>query len=378
MADTGKTVVNTLRSNRIGLIVGLTLGILAGVILLVIIAVYWIGPGRLGRIVLRNGVPGEYDDLEQLLRDEAQLIDTLDESAQHSYYRAKAFQELHPPNSISTDISLSQFLTIQEKGVSAWEFEPDLQVTNCFVECRTEVLFYDSECSVQTNLPIPKQNDVIYWEAKIFEKPDTTLIAIGLASKPYPLFRLPGMNRHSYAYYSDATRRESQPFYAKSYAVEFFQGDVIGVGYRPRNGSIFFTRNGKRFEDIIHNARMNLFPTIGANGPCTVHVNFGQSGFVFIEANVKKWGLAPMAGSLAPPPAYGTEQDSLLLESGQHSNNEPTRESEEHSSRSNYHQFRENESRFSDQRENSGEISLSSIRRKDVSPPPYSTSTSTS
>lgn len=39
-------------------------------------------------------------------------------------------------------------------------------------------------------------------------------------------------------------------------------------------------------------------------------------GFVFIEANVKKWGLAPMTGSLAPPPPYGSEAGSILLESG--------------------------------------------------------------
>lgn len=60
----------------------------------------------------------------------------------------------------------------------------------------------------------------------------------------------------------------------------------------------------------------NFFPTIGANGSCSVHVNFGQMGFVFIEANVKKWGLAPMTGSLAPPPPYGSEQGSILLETG--------------------------------------------------------------
>lgn len=45
-------------------------------------------------------------------------------------------------------------------------------------------------------------------------------------------------------------------------------------------------------------------------------MNFGQSGFVFIEANVKKWGLAPITGSLAPPPPYGSEQGSILLEAG--------------------------------------------------------------
>ncbi len=92
---------------------------------------------------------------------------------------------------------------------------------------------------------------------------------------------------------------------------------MIGVGYRPRTGSVFFTRNGKKLDDVAHGLKtQNFFPTVGANGPCTVHVNFGQSGFVFIEANVKKWGLAPMTGSLAPPPPYGSEQGSILLEAG--------------------------------------------------------------
>lgn len=37
---------------------------------------------------------------------------------------------------------------------------------------------------------------------------------------------------------------------------------------------------------------------------------------MFVEANVKKWGLAPVQGTLAPPPAYGFEAGSLLLERG--------------------------------------------------------------
>lgn len=89
------------------------------------------------------------------------------------------------------------------------------------------------------------------------------------------------------------------------------------MGYRPRTGTLFFTRNGKKLDDVAHGLKtQNFFPTVGANGPCQVHVNFGQMGFVFIEANVKKWGLAPMTGSLAPPPPYGSEQGSILLEGG--------------------------------------------------------------
>lgn len=31
-------------------------------------------------------------------------------------------------------------------------------------------------------------------QAKMFEKPPTTMVAIGVATKPYPQFRLPGKN----------------------------------------------------------------------------------------------------------------------------------------------------------------------------------------
>lgn len=103
-----------------------------------------------------------------------------------------AFVQANPPETQMTDISLSQFLAIQEKGVSAWEFEPELEIANCFVEARTEIEFFDSVCTVQSNLPVPKQNEVYYWEAKIYDKPDISQISIGMTTKPYPLFRLPG------------------------------------------------------------------------------------------------------------------------------------------------------------------------------------------
>ena len=87
----------------------------------------------------------------------------------------------------------SELIVARASGVSAWEFEPELEIANCFVEARTEIEFFDSECSVLSNLPLPKQNEVYYWESKIYDKPDTSMISIGVATKPYPLFRLPGM-----------------------------------------------------------------------------------------------------------------------------------------------------------------------------------------
>ncbi|KAG1463487.1 hypothetical protein G6F56_005271 [Rhizopus delemar] len=151
----------------------------------------------------------------------------------------------------------------------------------------------------------------------MFEKPDSTIVSVGVATKPYPSWRLPGWNRYSMGYFSNnGYKYFSSPFNGKPHGLSFKHGDVIGVGYRHRTGSIFFTRNGRKLEDAYTGIRWNLFPTIGANGPCQVHVNLGQRGFVFVEANVKKWGLAPSQGTLSPPPAYGTERDTVLLAMG--------------------------------------------------------------
>lgn len=302
---------------------GILIGILsafssAAFVAIIFAIVYFFRYTSRGRIFLdRIGRPGEYDDEQAFAREEAEALEGMDDLQRAEYQRAKAFVIANPPESMPTDISLSQFLAIQEKGVSAWEFEPELEIANCFVEGRTEIEFFDSECSVQSNLPVPKQNEVYYWEAKIYDKPDATTMSIGMTTKPYPLFRLPGFHRYSVAYTSTGHRRHNQPFTPAPYGPQYMQGDVVGVGYRPRTGTVFFTRNGKKLEDVVHGLRsQNLFPTVGANGPCTVHVNFGQMGFVFIEANVKKWGLAPMTGSMAPPPPYGSEQGSILLEAG--------------------------------------------------------------
>ena len=108
------------------------------------------------------------------------------------------FQTQYPPNSLPTDITLSQFLSIQEKGVSAWAFEPDYELMPALlVHARTELTFLpapSTSSSVQSNLPLPKLNEVYYWEVKMFDLPETTAVAIGLATKPYPWFRLPGLS----------------------------------------------------------------------------------------------------------------------------------------------------------------------------------------
>lgn len=193
-------------------------------------------------------------------------------------------------------------------------------MNSLLVHARTEITFLPDPASsscVQSNLPLPKLNEVYYWEVKMFDLPETTTVSVGLATKPYPPFRLPGYNRYSVAYHSNGDKSHNYPFMSSPFGPRLKEGDVLGVGYRPRTGTVFFTRNGRKMEDaFIGLSRWNLFPTIGADGPCSVHVNLGQVGFVFIEANVKKWGLAPSVGTLAPPPAYGSERGSILLDVG--------------------------------------------------------------
>ncbi|KAG1870035.1 SPRY-domain-containing protein [Suillus subluteus] len=272
------------------------------------------GPTDMSREELMNGEGG----LEGV---ESRWLESVSENVRRSYLRAKDYQLQYAPNSEPTDITLSQFLSIQEKGVSAWSFEPDYETINSLlVHARTEITFLPDPASascVQSNLPLPKLNEVYYLEVKMFDLPETTTVAVGLATKPYPSFRLPGLNLFSVAYHSSGDKCYNYPFTASPFGPLLKEGDILGIGYRPRTGTVFFTRNGRKMEDaFIGLNRYNLFPTIGADGPCSVHVNLGQAGFVFIEANVKKWGLAPTVGTLAPPPAYGSERGSILLDVG--------------------------------------------------------------
>ena len=302
-------------SSPAALVVGLLTGFGAMLLIIALVLVIYFRFVRTGRIRLTGYYsPGALDDEAQIAEDEIRGVETLDDYQREQYYRAKEYMAAFGPDSVRTDITLSQFLSIQEKGVSAWEF---IAIDDqCRVNSRTELTFLGPECCIHTNLPLPRQNEVYYWEVKIHDKAPDTLISIGLTSKPYPPFRLPGYIKTSFAYFSDSTRRLSQPFDDRQYGQEMMTGDVVGCGYRPRSGSIFFTRNGKKIEDVAYGQRMNLFPAIGALGQCTLHVNLGQMGFVFIEGNVKKWGLAPMVGTLAPPPQYGIEGQSILLEQG--------------------------------------------------------------
>lgn len=235
---------------------------------------------------------------------------------------------------------------INEEGAYAWEFQPDSNLPNdtVIVENKTEVTFlnYNYEASVMTNLPIPRINRVYYCEFKIFELSgnsndsaasggshhleDGETISFGLSTSPYPYFRLPGKHHHSIAYDSNGSRRFNDSFALDPALRTLFprleKGDVVGIGYRSNSGTVFFTRNGKKLKEDSVGGHVKgwkfkyIYPIIGANIPCKIHVNFGTYGFVYIEANVKKWGYAKSNGMKLPPPSYEEYGQDTLLESG--------------------------------------------------------------
>ncbi|OWB63785.1 hypothetical protein B5S29_g4794 [[Candida] boidinii] len=342
------------------------------------------------RIRLTNELPGAYDDAELEAEEDRRALDELIPNEQELYFQSKDYIKLNPIN--NEELTLSQLLSIQEKGVNAWEFKPHFETNNEIIiknGIELEFLNENTELSVQTNYPLPKNNEVYYYECKIYELDDSfndntqdqdqdqikqdqitmnnenpfadlseddvliegasnsvqpgtlssssnnhsnhnieSILSIGFATKPYPFFRLPGRNRFSISYDSNGDRRYNQPFKLDSKTglkifPKILKGDVIGIGYRTRTGTIFFTRNGKKLSEtkigghIKNFKNLNIYPIIGSNNKCKIQVNMGSMGYVFIEGNVKKWGFGPIEGTGKPPPAYKKFNSDVLLDSSE-------------------------------------------------------------
>ncbi|KAJ1853597.1 Protein ssh4 [Coemansia sp. RSA 1822] len=246
-----------------------------------------------------------------------------DEDSRQSYELARAFERQYPYGSVDTQLTPEQQSLIREKGVDAWEFDVNLDV-NAMQQSKTEVLFMGGDNCVQTNLPLPKSNSVYYFEVKLVEKPADVSLWIGLATKPFPAWRMVGWNKFSAGYCTNSgSVHQNSPFRGSRIGEPLLSGDILGIGYQPRSGVMWFTRNGRRYKEIVSGMLYDLFPTISADGPCSFSANFGQRGFVFIEANVKRWGLGPVEGTQQPPPVYGANQNTTLLETAESESTTP-------------------------------------------------------
>ena len=347
---------NGLGSTAKGIMIGVfsVLGA-AGFCFLFFAVIYYFRYTQQGRVFLdRITRPGEYDDEQQFAKEEAEALEEMDDLQRAEYLRAKGRTQKFlalclpkpltdndqhlckptPPNpcrptypyrssSLSRRRASPRGSSSQSSRlpIALSKAGPRLSSSTLSVACRATCR-YRSRTRSTTGRPRSTKSQRT--QALRLESQPNPILCSDYQVRPLPHHDLilyidchTGYHKSSIAYGSNGNRRYNQAFTPSAYGPAYVQGDVIGVGYRPRTGTIFFTRNGKKLDDVAHGLKtQNFFPTVGAQGPCQVHVNFGQMGFVFIEANVKKWGLAPQTGSLAPPPPYGSEQGSILLDSG--------------------------------------------------------------
>jgi hypothetical protein len=193
---------------------------------------------------------------------------------------------------------------------------------------QTQLPFYLNETVNDAN-KIPNPPFYYYEVTVLSNAASSNVLALGVATSPYPPFRLPGWHQHSVAIHTDDGRiyiddaHGGRPFLNPA----TLQGHqvVIGVGVDIVSGGIFFTRNGQLLtsqesvfgsswgtmndsipsdiraglqspiamqrdgtappqQSIGTNEMKKWYPTIGACGDVVVQVNF-SGPFVFLPAN---------------------------------------------------------------------------------------------
>ncbi|ORX58838.1 SPRY-domain-containing protein [Hesseltinella vesiculosa] len=193
-------------------------------------------------------------------------------------------------------------------------------------------------CCVSTSMAIPTRQPVAYWEVTIVSMTDA--LAVGLATRPYPPWRLPGWHQHSIGYHSgNGSTYISDPLLCDRYGPTFQQGDVIGIGYLTRTGTVFFTKNGRYLGKALTEFHYPLYPVVGSVGSAKVEINLGRQGnrrktlkatinfkhlcyavFRFQRvANEWRAGVVGEDDARPPPPLYGDHfEDSLLDDTPRH------------------------------------------------------------
>ncbi|EGW29907.1 uncharacterized protein SPAPADRAFT_158073 [Spathaspora passalidarum NRRL Y-27907] len=273
-----------------------------------------------------NDVPREFLNDEESLTHLAETYDFthLSPEEQTAYLKGEEFTQTNPPD--FTKVRGKTFTTEDEKlikdcGINAFQFdlEEDLLNPHYIVADKTELNFHNNDTPYATttavlNYPLPVKNrlysDTVYFETKVFEFNNTdnpnAHFSIGLVTKPYPTsFRLPGYNKFSIGYESTGNLKINKPFptplqqhqgdlseYNALVLPPLQQSDIVGFGYVIPTGTIFITRNGKKILDVMRGCHVDLYPAVGCfSTNAKFQVNLGQLGYVWIEANVRKYGF---------------------------------------------------------------------------------------
>ncbi|KAI8814847.1 hypothetical protein BJ742DRAFT_766059 [Cladochytrium replicatum] len=252
--------------------------------------------------------------------DEAKPLYSSDASWNNASYsdydRAKAYQSQFPPPNDPTPTADQQWM-IQNQGIGAWAFVTDdpanvsttlsagssNPAATGYSEIKVGVQFHPSQTgtdlSVMSELPLgldpnglAMKREFYYFEVTVEEtsySPHATIISVGLATRPYPPFRMIGHNKFSVGYHSDDGHCFVNDTYGgRNFGSPFSQGSVVGVGYVFGTGAVFFTLNGTLVGEATMLEERTLHPycaAIASDGPARLSVNFGQAPFVYANAN---------------------------------------------------------------------------------------------
>ncbi|KAJ3088611.1 Rsp5p-dependent ubiquitination, sorting of cargo proteins at the multivesicular body, partial [Quaeritorhiza haematococci] len=236
--------------------------------------------------------------------------------------KAASFQKKNPPPE-PPELDNKQVKEIEKqfekRGHSAWafakpsgfSFKSYVTISNSFnIKFRARPAGYeDTELAILSSMPMYKDpanqdRQFFYYECTVVdlaEVPKTTVIGVGVATSPYPSFRLVGWQDYSVGYHSDDGRVfVNDAFAGKGFGSPFTTGDTVGVGYDPVRGTVFFTLNGLFLSDATSEQYHPYHAALSADGACELEINFGQKPFTYEPANP---GWNPdKAVPIAPPP----------------------------------------------------------------------------
>lgn len=156
---------------------------------------------------------------------------------------------------------------------------------------------------------IPIVDGLFFFELRVLHSGISGAIGIGITTMSDEMRTrndntMPGWRAGAYGYHGDDGKRYGPGCEQRgaNYGPVFGVGDVVGCGYAPRRGVLFFTKNtmliGFAFTAI---PTAQYFPAVGLHsGGAKVEVNFGAVPFVFNDLQgVEALEAQPPA---SPPP----------------------------------------------------------------------------